>query len=292
MQRSLHNRRTGGPTPLPPARELDEFRETVWMHYRAHGRDDLPWRQTRDPYRILVSEIMLQQTQVPRVIPKYEEFISVFPDVERLAAAPVDGVLRVWQGLGYNRRALALKRLAEQIVERHSGRVPADLVALRGLPGVGPATAAAVAAFAFDDAHPLLETNIRAAYLHHFFPDRDRVGDDELLPLVAATLDRDDPRNWYYALMDYGSFLKSHVTNPSRRSRHHAKQSPFEGSRRQLRARTLRAVLERPGLTMEDLAEILGSDGEVRKKDLASIASALVAEGFLEERRGAYFTAE
>ena len=115
------------------------------------------------------------------------------------------------------------------------------------LPGVGPATAAAVAAFAYGEAHPFIETNIRAVYLHHFFPDRTDVSDREILPLVEATLDRADPRSWYYALMDYGVELKRTHPNPSRRSRHHTRQSPFSGSKRQLRAQVLRVVLDRPG---------------------------------------------
>ena len=159
--------------PLPDDQRLLEFRRTVWAHYREAGRD-LPWRRTRDPYLIVVSEVMLQQTQVPRVIPKYAEFTESFPDVKSLAAAPTDEVLRVWQGLGYNRRGLALKRLAEVVVAEHGGSIPRDPVALRRLPGVGPATAAAVAAFAFDDAHPFLETNIRAAWRYASCSSRNR----------------------------------------------------------------------------------------------------------------------
>lgn len=293
--------------PLPhhatTTETADSFRRAVLAHFRAHGRD-LPWRHTRDPYRILVSEFMLQQTQVPRVLPKYEEFLEAFPDMASLAAAPLSDVLRHWQGLGYNRRALALKRTAELVVSDHDGRLPRDPAVLRRLPGIGPATAAAVAAFAFGDAHPFLETNIRAAFLHHFFPYRDGVPDSELLPLVEATLDRSDPRTWYYALMDYGGMLKRTAGNPSRRSRHHSRQSTFEGSQRQLRAAALRAVLERPGMDAREVAGVLakppaesdgvavsaGVDGdEVRVR---RVLEELEREGFLRSDAGRYAARE
>ncbi|MCA1790221.1 MAG: hypothetical protein LC667_10285 [Thioalkalivibrio sp.] len=273
-------------TPLafsPTRQDLDSFRSLVLTHFRVYGRDFL-WRRTRNPYFIVVSEIMLQQTQVTRVEPKYAEFIEAFPDLEGLARAPLEEVLRRWQGLGYNRRAVALKRLADQVIAEHGGCIPRDLPSLRALPGVGPATAAAVAAFAFGDAHPFLETNIRAAYLHHFFPDRDGVGDAELLPLVEATLDRADPRTWYYSLMDYGSALKREGNNPSRRSRHHSRQSPFEGSKRQLRSRALRAILDSPGIGAPDLAAAV----DMGVEDLEPVLAELVREGFAEVREGLY----
>lgn len=222
------------------------FQRTVLAHYHAHGRD-LPWRDTRDPYRILVSEVMLQQTQVPRVLAAYEAFLERFPDVFALAAAAPAAVLAAWQGLGYNRRALALQRCARIVVDQRGGELPRTPVELRALPGIGPATAAAVLAFAFGVAEPFIETNIRAVYLHAFFPDRDDVPDRDILPLVEATLERGDPRTWYYALMDYGVHLKKSVPNPSRRSRHHVRQSPCEGSRRQLRAVILRIFLNEVG---------------------------------------------
>lgn len=262
---------------------IQAFRTAVLTHYAEHGRD-LPWRQTHDPYRILVSEFMLQQTQVPRVLPKYDEFLEAFPDLESLAAAPLASVLRHWQGLGYNRRALALKRTAEIVVAEHAGRLPRDVKALCKLPGIGAATAAALAAFAFGEPHPFLETNIRAAFLHHFFPEGDDVPDSELLPLVDVALDRDDPRTWYYALMDYGSMLKRTAVNPSRRSRHHVRQSTFEGSKRQLRANALRAVLDHPGARAEEVAPLV-------KRSIPAVREVLgelEREGFLRSRDDRY----
>jgi len=190
---------------------------------------------------------------------KYEEFLSEFPTVDALAVASLEPVLQLWQGLGYNRRAVALKRAAETLSERNSGVIPCDLAALEALPGVGPATAAGVLAFAFGKPAPYLETNVRAVYLHEFFTDRDAVPDREILPLVRATLDEENPRQWFYALLDYGWWLKRSQPNPSRRSAHHSRQTPFEGSRRQKRARLLRAVMRVPGCTAAGLAVEIGS---------------------------------
>lgn len=285
--------------PLPDPATLADFRQTVLAYYQAHGRD-LPWRRTRDPYRVLVSEIMLQQTQVPRVLVKYEEFLAAFPTIGALAAAPLEGVLRVWQGLGYNRRARSLKRLADIVATELNGELPRSVPELLRLPGVGPATAAAVAAFVYGEAHPFIETNIRAVYLHHFFPERSDVTDREILPLVEATLDHADPRSWYYALMDYGVELKRTQPNPSRRSRHHTRQSPFSGSKRQLRALVLRVILDRPSVTSVEVACVLNEGRPsvglltappAETGRLEEVLAELVAEGFLREEGGRYVIA-
>lgn len=248
-------------------------------HYRREGRD-LPWRRTLDPYAVLVSEVMLQQTQVSRVLPKYAEFLHAFPDVGALASAPLEAVLRHWQGLGYNRRAVNLRRAAQIVAIERGGEFPRDVADLRRLPGVGPATAAAVAAFAFGLPALYVETNVRAVFLHHFFADREGVTDAELMPLVDATLDRDDPRTWYYALMDYGVHLKRTIPNPSRGSAHHVRQSRFEGSHRQARSRVLRAVLAAGSQTAEDVAETLG----IPAGDAVAILEELESDGFLVRR--------
>ena len=237
----------------------------------------MPWRTTVDPYQILTAEVMLQQTQVERVKIKYAEFLSAFPTLTALASAPLADVLRVWQGLGYNRRALALKRCAEEIVSRYGGQLPRDTGELESLPGIGHYTARAVAAFAFGTAEPLIETNIRTVFIHFFFHGRDQVHDREIMPLVAATLDRHNPRQWYYALMDFGVWLKQLHPNPGRRSRHHAPQSRFEGSNRQLRSRLLRAVMVGPGVSAAELAGQLGADQGDVEKNLADMER----EGFL-----------
>lgn len=221
------------------------FAAIVKKFYRQNRRA-LPWRDTRDPYAILVSELMLQQTQVARVISKYEAFLKQFPTVWVLAKAPAGEVVRVWQGLGYNRRALALQRAAQAIVSQHGGRVPTDIAALDALPGVGAYTASAVVVFAFDRPVPMIETNIRRVYIHHFFPHADSVSDVDILPLIEATIDRRNPREWYYALMDYGSILPKQIANPNRRSKAYHRQSPFAGSRRQMRGAILRACSTGP----------------------------------------------
>jgi len=266
------------------ADEIASFREVVLGYYREHGRD-LPWRRTTDPYRVLVSEVMLQQTQVPRVVPKYEAFLARFPDVGTLAAAPLADVLALWSGLGYNRRAKSLKAAAEVIVEKHGGSVPATVEGLTSLPGIGYATAAQVLAFAFGIGVPFLETNVRSVILHHFFEDAEQVPDAALLPLVEATLDESDPRTWYWALMDYGTYLKRALANPSRRSAHHTRQGRFEGSNRQLRGWLLRELTARPGQSAAALAASAASfPGEM----VVAALAALAAEGFLVETDGRF----
>ena len=258
------------------AKSVDAFQKQIYSRYRSTPRP-MPWRTTRDPYHILTAEVMLQQTQVERVKIKYAEFLSAFPTLKDLASAPLADVLQIWQGLGYNRRALALKRCAEEIISRYGGQFPRETGELESLPGIGPYSARAVAAFAFSLAEPLIETNIRTVFIHFFFHGRDKVSDREIMPLVAATLDRLNPREWYYALMDYGVWLKQLHTNPGRRSRHHVKQSRFEGSNRQLRSRLLRAVISSPGISAAELADQL----EVLRCDVERNLAAMELEGFL-----------
>jgi A/G-specific adenine glycosylase len=223
------------------------FRAFVLRYWKKHGRHDLPWRISLDPYAILISEIMLQQTQVSRVVPKFQVFLKAFPGFRQLAAARTRDVLQRWQGLGYNRRALMLHRCAQAVIADHEGILPAHYDALVALPGIGPYTAGAILAFAFDQAVPLIETNIRRVYLHHFFPNRRNVSDADIMPLVTRDVRRTrSPRRWYSALMDYGSVLAGSVPNPNRRSKHYAKQSPFEGSYRQVRGAILRILTQGP----------------------------------------------
>lgn len=262
---------------MPSAAALRAFRAKVWAHYRSHGRS-MPWRETRDPYRILVSEVMLQQTQVDRVRAKYVEFLAAFPDLAALAAAPLQQVLAAWQGLGYNRRAVALHRCARAIEREHRGRVPDDSAALVALPGVGAATAASVRAFAFDAPVVFVETNIRRVFIHEFFPGREAVADAEVLALVAAALDGRSPREWYYALMDYGAALARQVPNPNRKSRTYTRQSRFEGSDRQLRGAILRALVGGNALTGSGIARAAGGES----KRVLRLLGDLEREGFVQ----------
>ena len=266
--------------------EIEAFRATVYAVAHTSPRV-LPWRETADPYRIMVSEIMLQQTQVDRVTAKFVEFVGRFPDVAVLASSELADVLTVWQGLGYNRRALALKRAAEAIVAHFGGIVPATRKELESLPGIGPYTAGAILAFAYDRPAVFIETNIRSVFIHHFFHDRDRIHDRDLLPLVDMTMDRSRPRAWYNALMDYGVVLKREHPNPSRKSLHHLRQSAFEGSNRQQRSALLKMVLAHPGLSADAVASRVTGAHENIARNLAQMEQ----EGLIVRKRGKYFVA-
>jgi A/G-specific adenine glycosylase len=212
-----------------------------------------------DPYPVLVSEVMLQQTQVSRVLGHWERFCGMFPTIDALAAADTALVLEQWQGLGYNRRALSLKRAAELCAAQYGGRVPEAHKDLLALPGVGAATAAGITAFARNRPAVYIETNVRALFIHEFFPQATSVTDRELVPLVEAACSEDAPRAWYYAVLDCGWHLKQVAANPSRRSAHYARQSAFVGSRRQKRAELLRLVLASPGIDADALHAALNA---------------------------------
>ena len=283
------------------SRDLSEFRATV-LDRGAELYRDLPWRRTRDPYEIWISEVMLQQTQTARVDGRWQRWLQRFPTVSALAAAEPAEVLEEWQGMGYNRRALALLRAAQAIAEG-GGALPSDARALEALPGIGPATAAGIRAFAFDLPGVYLETNVRAVFLHELFPREEGVSDRELVPLVRATCPADasdpddDPRTWYYALLDYGAYLKRTVPNPSRRSSGHARQSRFEGSHRQKRAELVRILLahrgDAPGgVDLGTVAAELASAEEkagrrgVKTADVRALLEELAREGFCREEAG------
>lgn len=247
---------------MEKGRKNAAFKKTVWGIYRAYGRD-LPWRKTHDPYRIMVSEIMLQQTQVDRVVPYYTRFVRAYPTVKKLAQAPLRDVLVLWQGLGYNRRGKYLHDAARAIVEKHSGVFPKDLGELRALPGIGPYTASAVAAFAYNIPSVCIETNIRTVYTHHFFPHQEKVADAAILALVEETLDHKNVREWYYALMDYGAYLKKNRVRINHKSTHYTKQSTFKGSNRELRGKILKLALgQKKRLSEKEIARHLGTPRE------------------------------
>lgn len=239
---------------------------------------------------MLVSEVMLQQTQVKRVLDYWPRFLALFPTIDALAAAGTSDVLEQWQGLGYNRRALALKRCADICATEHGGRLPETADELVKLPGIGPATAAGVVAFAFDRPALYLETNVRTVLLHELFPGEEGVKDAALIPLVELACPADGVRDWYYALLDYGAHLKATLPNPSRRSAHHTRQSAFEGSRRQKRAELVRIVLAagpegidaaEAGALLNEAERRAGRDG-VGDEQIASIIGDLASEGFFK----------
>jgi len=266
-------------------RQKEEFLGVLWGFYAKHSRSTLPWRKTEkdgffDPYKILVSELMLQQTQVTRVIPKFEAFLQKFPNVEALATADLGDVLRVWQGLGYNRRAKFLWQAAQAI--QSLGGFPKTKEELVKLPGIGPNTAGAILVYAYNQPVVFVETNVRTVYIHHFFADKTDIHDKEILNLVEQTIDKEHPREFYWALMDYGSHLKATVGNLNSTSKHYTKQSKFHGSRRQVRG----AVLRELGTKTQTLAELQTAITDER---LVEVLQELKAEGLIREKAGTYF---
>ncbi len=232
----------------------------------------------------MVSEIMLQQTQVDRVIPKYKEFLAAFPNIVSLAKASTSEVLSHWSGLGYNRRALFLKRTAEIIVKDFKGKFPKDPETLETLPGMGHYTARAIATFSFGGTYTFIETNIRSVFIHEFMPKALSVSDMDLIPYVETSLSKIRSREWYFALMDYGSFLKKTQPNPNRKSKHHTKQSTFEGSLRQIRGAFLKKLIDGKKHKKSELLVMY-------KKDITRAKTALqrlIDEGFLEELKNSY----
>jgi A/G-specific adenine glycosylase len=227
---------------------------------------------------------MLQQTGTERVAGKYGEFINVFPDVRSLSKASPARILAVWKGLGYNRRALSILKTARAIVAEHDGRVPRTRDELLRLPGIGGSTAGGICAFAFNTPTVFIETNIRRVFIHFFFPSAPKVHDADILPLVERTLDRKNPREWYYALMDYGAMLASKGRNPNLRSAQYARQPAFEGSRRQTRGMILGILLSSKPLSIRDICVKLKRNAPYVK----DIVQDLVAEGFLMKIKGRY----
>ena len=274
----------GRPMSVPRMKEISpsrvaQFRAQIYQHYANHGRV-LPWRSSQEPYHIVVSEIMLQQTQVERVVPKYARFISTFPDFFSLAEAPLRDILTLWQGLGYNRRAISLQKVSQWVVGEYGGKLPDSAETLQTFPGVGPATAGAICAFAFNQPTVFIETNIRRVFIHCFFPGRNGIKDKDILPLVERTLDTSQPRTWYFALMDYGAMLKEMSANPNRRSAHYTRQPAFAGSNRQIRGLILRTLLERGSLTKGELIRSVGKSPD----RVNAVIAQLTEEGFLVRR--------
>lgn len=257
-------------------KQAADFLRELEAYYQANARV-LPWRIPEpdggfDAYKILVSEIMLQQTQVGRVASKYEEFLKLFPTADALAEAPLPAVLAAWSGLGYNRRAKFLWQAAGQLVA-HSQ--PWDFDTLVACPGIGPNTAAAVLAYAYDLPVLFIETNIRTVIIHHFFADRQNIPDKQILQTLAEIRSLEGKlgnREFYWAMMDYGTYLKSTVGNVNRQSRAYAKQSKFQGSRRQIRGQVIRLLLGGP----QSLAQVQEQIPDTRLHD--------VLEGLVQEK--------
>ncbi len=267
--------------------QAEAFQKQIWAFYRVSGRNDLSWRKTKNPYKILVSEVMLQQTQAGRVVEKYAEFLKVFPNIEALANASLAEVLRVWQGMGYNRRARYLRDAVQKIVSTHKGRIPKTEQELCTLPGIGHYTANAILTFAHNKPRVFIETNIRRVFIHHFFQlggsTSKLVSDKEILPFVEATLDTKNPREWYYALMDYGAHLPKVVRkNPNTQSKHYVKQSTFKGSLRELRGKIIRMLAKKPA-TSSTLKRVCDNDPRTKEA-----LDALMKDGLIKYEKRKY----
>jgi len=247
--------------PIPPlaSERVDELRSRL-LDWHAANRRDLPWRHTRDPYAVLVSEIMLQQTQVPRVIPKYLEFVRTYATLEALADGPLAEVLRLWRGLGYNNRAERLWRCARaSVAQRPPGgpaSLPATLEGLVALPGIGPYTARAVLIFSHNADVAAVDANVRRVLTRELELPTD-LSPAALQAVADAVLPPGHSRDWHNALMDYGSLvLTARITGISPRTR----QGAFEGSRRWYRSRLLQALLDDGPQEVVTLARLLDTD--------------------------------
>ncbi len=231
---------------------INLFQQKILNFYQKSSRN-FAWRENITPYKVFISEVMLQQTQTARVVPKFEAWMQTFPNFATLAQASSHQVLSLWQGLGYNRRGLWLYASAKKIIQDFSGQLPKDVKVLQILPGIGPNTAGSICAFAFNFPVVFIETNIRTVFLHEFFRDQFEISDDQLWTLIAASIDHQNPREWYYALMDYGVYLKKELKVNNENSKHYVKQSKFIGSHRQVRGAIVRVLTQFKALTQEEL---------------------------------------
>ncbi len=251
----------------------------------------MQWRKTRDPYKIFISELMLQQTQVDRVIPQYANFVKKFPTIRHCAFSPLQEILIAWKGLGYNRRAVYIKRTAEIITRDYKGKFPKDYKALRALPGIGDYTARAIQTFAWNTPNVFIETNIRRIFLYEFFPRIEKVADSSLLLCVQKTLPKKHMREWYWALMDYGAIAMKNIDNPNRRSLRYARQTKFEGSQRHARSFALAYVAKNKSATITQIKKqflLFPKLSSYGGEKLVLILATLSRDGFLEKRKNAY----
>jgi A/G-specific adenine glycosylase len=269
-------------TSISPAK-IAAFQKMVWDFYRKHRRT-MPWRDEPTPYYVLVSELMLQQTQVGRVQSKFPIFIRRFPTIRDLATAQLGDVLEVWSGLGYNRRAKFLWQAAQAIVNEHGGELPRSHTDLVKLPGVGVNTAGALLAYAYNEPMVFIETNIRTVFIHHFFNDNaDAVDDASLREVVAAALPLENPREWYWALMDYGTELKATVGAQLHRVKNYRPQSTFKGSQREVRGLVIKTLIEHRTIALEDLSVL------VPDTRLTEVCASLETEGMIVRRDNVFY---
>lgn len=262
---------------------VQAFKKKIYDYYHKNRRD-FAWRNDITEYKIFISEVMLQQTQTSRVISKFEQWIQKFPTFQSVASATQYEILSTWQGLGYNRRGLNLARAAQMIVQEFNGRVPKSLDDLQKLPGIGPNTAGSISAFAFNLPVVFIETNIRTVFLHEFFSDKEAVHDKEILVLVQKTLDQKNPRDWYYALMDYGVYLKKELKINNKKSKQYTRQSKFIGSRRQVRGAIIRLLSKTKQLSQEDLVFLIEQEVPENQNSVESVLQELLDEKLIFQK--------
>lgn len=256
---------------------IELFRKLIYA-YLKNNRRDFPFRKEITPYNVLISEIMLQQTQTGRVAEKYLEFKEEFPDFLSLSNAPNEKLLSIWQGMGYNRRALALKQIAKTVITDFNGNLPDSVEILKTFPQIGHNTASSIVAFAYNKPSIFIETNIRRVYIYYFFPKRKQINDKDILPIVENTVDKDNPRKWYYALMDYGVMLKKSHPELNKRSSHYRRQSPFKGSNRQIRGNILKILTSESEILESTLSKKL----QLNIDKMRTILQQLEREGFIK----------
>lgn len=261
---------------------MKAFQEKIYTFYQKNKRDFV-WRENITPYKIFISEVMLQQTQTARVVPKFEQWLQKFPDFATLAHASQHQVLACWQGLGYNRRGLALHASAQKIMQDFSGQLPSDSKILQTLPGIGLNTAGSICAFAFNLPVVFIETNIRTVFLHEFFSGHENVSDQQLLAFIEQAVDHQSPREWYYALMDYGVYLKKELKVSNKTSKHYTRQSKFIGSQRQVRGVVIRILTKLHTVSVDQLCELVAQELPNNQHDVFKIIKNLAFEGFLKQ---------
>lgn len=269
---------------------ISHFQDTVLEHYNKYARHDMEWRKHPTAYNVVVSEVMLQQTQVERVKPKFASFVKALPSFQALAQTDTKTLLSLWQGLGYNRRALNLQKTAQVIQQKYGGELPKHIDELVTLPAIGPATAGAIVAYAYNLPVVFIETNIRRAVIHHFFTDIDGVHDKDIYPILQTCIKNLDqnvtPREWYWAITDYGHRLKTITTNPNRKSKHYSKQSTFAGSARELRGKIVAHLISTNTSSSVELLKLAQS--ELQKEQFNTIVQGLEKEQFLVKTENGY----
>ena len=262
---------------------IQSIQQTVLAWYECNRRD-LPWRSTTDPYAILVSEVMLQQTQVNRVVPMYRVFLAEFPTVQSLAAAMPAAVIRAWKGLGYNRRALNLQKAAKEIVQRYGGVFPSTIDELRQLPGLGAYTAGAVATFAFGAVEPAVDVNVRR-FIDHFLPKRTKRTEKDYMAAARSLVPEDRPREWLSTVMDYTSLVirKNKISRSARNDKRKNTAEPFVGSNRYLRGQVIDRLRERAH-THQELVRRVANPVEAPREAFEKVLDGLVRDGMIDQR--------